>query len=392
MSKKRISGIYKITNIKNNKVYIGSSINMHERKLDHLSALKRGTHGNICLQRAYNKYGIDSFCFEVIEIIHVEKSNSELLSREQFWLDTYMAYDDKYGYNILKIVEKPPMFGRKHTEQTKEIIRKHRANQTIIMTEETKKKIADSNRGRKMSNEFKQKCRENNIGKKHSDETKKKISLSNTGKKMSPESIEKLRLSNIGRPSKLKGTNISEETKAKISKANKGHIVSEETRKKLSISHKGKKLSEEHVAKIRKRMQTNHPNKGKSVSEETKKKISKNSTVKKMVRNVSTGMEFKSIQDAAKYYNISHIHIGCVCQGKRATSGGYIWEYVDSNIKYERKENKAKRCVENIDCKKTFESITLAGEFYGISISHISAVCRGKRKKAGGFMWRYVDI
>ena len=154
------------------------------------------------------------------------------------------------------------------------------------------------------------------------------MSIVNTGRKMSPESIEKIRQANIGRPSKLKGRKLPEETKAKISKSKIGHKVSIQTRKKLSKAHKGKKLSDEHINKIKHRMRTNHPNKGKKLSVATKAKISKNSKAKRRVKNISTGKIFNSIQEAAKFYNISHTHIGCVCSGKRSTSGGYVWKAV----------------------------------------------------------------
>jgi hypothetical protein len=72
-------------------------------------------------------------------------------------------------------------------------------------------------------------------------------------------------------------SNITEETKRRISESLKGSVPwnrgltgihSEESKKKISITHKGKKLSEEHKKKI------GTGNKGKIVSEETKKKMS----------------------------------------------------------------------------------------------------------------------
>jgi len=37
-----------------------------------------------------------------------------------------------------------------------------------------------------------------------------------------------------------------------------------------------------------------------------------------------------------------------------------------------------------------FESLSQAERFTGAKYQHISAVCRGKRLSAGGFVWRYV--
>lgn len=58
---KKIWGIYKIINLKNNKIYFGSSNNLYKRSADHFSALRKGKHENKHLQSAFNKYGEDSF-------------------------------------------------------------------------------------------------------------------------------------------------------------------------------------------------------------------------------------------------------------------------------------------------------------------------------------------
>ena len=57
MAKEKISGIYKIENLIDGKVYIGQSINILRRLADHKSSLKYNRHHNGYLQRAYNKYG-----------------------------------------------------------------------------------------------------------------------------------------------------------------------------------------------------------------------------------------------------------------------------------------------------------------------------------------------
>ena len=75
------TGIYKITNLISNKIYIGSTTTSFKRRFkEHLSALKRGDHPNSHMQRAFNLDGENSFIFEIIEI--VEKENCIL--REQY--------------------------------------------------------------------------------------------------------------------------------------------------------------------------------------------------------------------------------------------------------------------------------------------------------------------
>jgi len=98
-----------------------------------------------------------------------------------------------------------------------------------------------------------------------SDEHRKKISESHKGKKLSKEHIKNISESH-------KGHKISEETRKKLSESHKGKKLPEEVKKKISESHKGKKFSEE----SRKKM--SEVNKGRKHSEETKNKMSENRT------------------------------------------------------------------------------------------------------------------
>jgi len=68
----RITGIYKIVNIVNGKIYIGSALNIYNRifgssSISHLKALKNNNHINKKLQNSFNKYGEDSFEFFIVE-------------------------------------------------------------------------------------------------------------------------------------------------------------------------------------------------------------------------------------------------------------------------------------------------------------------------------------
>lgn len=76
-----MQGIYKIVNKVNQKFYIGSSKNFHKRKLRHFNELRKSKHHCIHLQRAFNKYGEENFEFVIIE----ECKNT--FEREQQLLD-----------------------------------------------------------------------------------------------------------------------------------------------------------------------------------------------------------------------------------------------------------------------------------------------------------------
>lgn len=91
------SGIYKITNKVNGKIYIGSSKNITYRWRQHLDELCTGTHCNSKLQLDFNKYGIENFTFEIVEFV---SNLNKLLEREQYHINKNNCYSEDVGYNI----------------------------------------------------------------------------------------------------------------------------------------------------------------------------------------------------------------------------------------------------------------------------------------------------
>ena len=65
-------GIYKIENKYDNKIYIGSSVNVDNRKYKHFWMLRKNIHDNNYLQNSYNKFGEENFTFEVLELCNFE--------------------------------------------------------------------------------------------------------------------------------------------------------------------------------------------------------------------------------------------------------------------------------------------------------------------------------
>lgn len=126
-----ISGVYRYRHIETNKAYIGSSIDLERRHREHLSKNRKG-----CWRfyNALNKYGIDSFIYEIVEPIYNTKELSELtfknyiVEREQVWLDMYFAQEyviDSNNKNFLKTTYNiKPLAGKgtgqKWTEEAKE--------------------------------------------------------------------------------------------------------------------------------------------------------------------------------------------------------------------------------------------------------------------------------
>jgi len=131
------SGIYKIENKTNGKMYIGSSVNIKYRFKKHKEGLKSNKHYNKHLQHSWNKYGKDAFVFSVVE--YVEDVNN-LIAREQFWID---KYDFDMLYNICPTAGSS--LGYKHSEEIKKELSKARKGKKL--SEETKKKLSKSRSG-----------------------------------------------------------------------------------------------------------------------------------------------------------------------------------------------------------------------------------------------------
>lgn len=84
-------------------MYVGSSKDIYTRWSQHKHDLRRHIHGNIILQRAWDKYGEDGFIFTILEQVDEE----HLLDREQFWYDELQSSKDEYGYNLSPIARCP---------------------------------------------------------------------------------------------------------------------------------------------------------------------------------------------------------------------------------------------------------------------------------------------
>lgn len=97
----KICGVYKITNLVNEKIYVGSSKDIKSRWAQHKTKLRDGTHGNPHLQNAWDKYSEENFKFEIIEECDPEVQ----FEREQFYLNELDPFDDN-GYNIVRQISK----------------------------------------------------------------------------------------------------------------------------------------------------------------------------------------------------------------------------------------------------------------------------------------------
>lgn len=136
-------GIYSIVNLLNNKMYIGSSIDLYKRKKGHLNSLRKNKHHAISLQRAFNKYGENNFDFFLIENV---SNRSDLMKEEQKWMDFFNP-----EYNTCKSSKSP--YGIKRSEETR---LKLRISHSTI---EYKDRFSQIRKGAKFSEESKAKMR-----------------------------------------------------------------------------------------------------------------------------------------------------------------------------------------------------------------------------------------
>lgn len=212
------SDIYRITCIANEKIYIGSAVDFRVRWINHLSELRNGIHHSISLQRAWDKYGEDTFIFEILEYILIPEL---LIPREQYYLDTFHPFGHR-GYNISRTAGS--RLGLKATPQTKEKQRQKKLNKKL--SPEHVENIRKARLGQKASPEScarmseAQRNRPPRKHKGHTPEACKKISETRLalGIKLTPEHIEKTRAANIGNQN-ARGYKHTDEERAKM-KAN----------------------------------------------------------------------------------------------------------------------------------------------------------------------------
>jgi group I intron endonuclease len=103
-------GIYAFYCKNNNKIYIGSSVNLVNRFIEHL----KGKKSNLKLQRSILKYGLKNIYYLIFEFQNADK-NDLLVSIQTIYLSYFKL---KYLFNFK--VKATSMKGYKHTSKAKE--------------------------------------------------------------------------------------------------------------------------------------------------------------------------------------------------------------------------------------------------------------------------------
>lgn len=120
------SGVYKLTNIINGKIYIGLAKDFEKRKSGHRNCKK-----DTRISRAIRKYGWDNFLFEILELV---EDLSLLEEKEEAYIKELNSTNREIGYNILeknlcKYSENLPVEVRE--KQKLSAIKKYRDNPTL---------------------------------------------------------------------------------------------------------------------------------------------------------------------------------------------------------------------------------------------------------------------
>lgn len=235
------TGIYKIENVRNGRIYIGSAVSIKKRWREHDRQLESGIHHSRFMQRCYKKHGKDVFKFSVL--LYCDRES--LIDYEQRALDTF-----KPEYNTVPTAGS--MLGYKHTEESRKKMSESRPKDFSPMkgkshSEETKRKISESRKGKgcgPMDQERKDNISAALKGRIITNEMRERISNTLKGHKQSPETIEK-------RMQKLRGRKMPEGFAEAASLRMKGKVHSKTTIERIARSKSS--LSDDQVRDIRSR-------------------------------------------------------------------------------------------------------------------------------------------
>lgn len=166
----------------NGKKYVGQTMRTPKQRFG-----KDGNNYCKCpyFYNAIKKYGWNNFEHKVL-IDNLTKEEADEL--EKIYIEIYQTQNSNFGYNL-----------------------KSGGNAGGKQSEETKKKISESEKGRKLTEEHKKHISNSKMGYKQSEETKKKISEAHKGKK------KNYHPHNFGIP-------LSQEQKNNLSKSFKGRV------------------------------------------------------------------------------------------------------------------------------------------------------------------------
>ena len=252
--------VYLRTNKVNGKQYVGQTVNFKQRDRDWKY---NKNYSNGAVDNARAKYGVENFKTDILRECDTQE---ELNYWEQYYIKTLNTKVPN-GYNI--------------TDGGGGMSGYH-------MSEQSKTKISNANKGRVFTEEHRQKLALAKIGKHLTEEHKRKIGEKGKGKVM------------------------TKQQRMKISEARKGIQFSDETRKKMSDSARRKPPMTETTRKKISMSEINNEKKSKKVYQYTLEG--------ELVKI------WKSTMDCDRNGYCSS-KVSCCCNGVRKSHKGYRWSY-----------------------------------------------------------------
>jgi group I intron endonuclease len=166
------SGIYKILNTVNGKVYIGSATDIKKRWRDHKWYLNHNKHHNSHLQSSWNKYGAEIFEFTIL----LECLVDELLEKEKEYALKYNSLNNICGYNVNE--PQKIFLNRKCSQENKDLFSQRMSGENnpmygkfgkrhpkfkMKMSDENRKIISDKAKQRRGNDSNASKLNENDV-------------------------------------------------------------------------------------------------------------------------------------------------------------------------------------------------------------------------------------
>lgn len=112
------SGIYKITNLLDGKIYIGQSKNIKARWAKHRECARNGSK-NTRLYQAMQKDGLENFSFEIVELCPIEQLNE----REWYYICQFNSLNEEYGYNMSTKANLQRKFTKEQVEEVQNLLK-----------------------------------------------------------------------------------------------------------------------------------------------------------------------------------------------------------------------------------------------------------------------------
>lgn len=96
-------GVFQIRNMVNEKVFVGSALNLPGIFNRHRFELQMGGHKNLSLQSEWKEFGADKFAFEILDELApvsdpLHDYREDLTHLEDLWLEKLKPYGEQ-GYN-----------------------------------------------------------------------------------------------------------------------------------------------------------------------------------------------------------------------------------------------------------------------------------------------------